>query len=214
MKKCFYFFLVTNMFSMFQERTLTTGNKVNYLESWIPVLQNLNNILLNSICFLIYHKIFYKCEAKIWEASYLNSETCSSLSIKKLSKIKTLLIWLVEILSAPDEQPLPVLISLLKSVYFNFCLSLFHCQAHPHNFVHHFFPVKPIIRSYKDLLQTRVLKSDSHLPEKKMLLFASMIALQKWWKMLFYLKALFVLKIYKFLSWLFGHVQKTPWLQR
>ena len=120
----------------------------------------------------------------------------------------------MEILSAPDEQPLPVLISLLKSVYFNFCLSLFHYQAHPHNFVHHFFPVKPIIRSYKDLLQTRVLKSDSHLPGKKMLLFASMIALQKWWKMLFYLKALFVLKIYKFLSWLLVHVQKTAWLQR
>ena len=51
---------------------------------------------------------------------------------------------------------------------------------------------------------------------KKTLLFASMIALQKWWKMLFYfiLKVLFILKIYKFLSWLFGHVGKTAWLER
>ena len=28
------------------------------------------------------------------------------------------------------------------------------------------------------------------------------------------LKALFVLKIFKFLSWLFGHVEKTAWLER
>ena len=30
----------------------------------------------------------------------------------------------------------------------------------------------------------------------------------------FILKALFVLKIFKFLSWLFGHVEKTAWLER
>ena len=30
----------------------------------------------------------------------------------------------------------------------------------------------------------------------------------------FILKALFVLKIFKFLSWLFGHVGKTAWLER
>ena len=30
----------------------------------------------------------------------------------------------------------------------------------------------------------------------------------------FILKALFVLKIFKFLSWLFGHVEKTTWLER
>ena len=37
-----------------------------------------------------------------------------------------------------------------------------------------------------------------------------MTDLQKWWKTLFIsiLKALFVLKICKFLSWLFGHVEK------
>ena len=27
-------------------------------------------------------------------------------------------------------------------------------------------------------------------------------------------KAVFVLKIFKFLSWLFGHVEKTAWLER
>ena len=30
----------------------------------------------------------------------------------------------------------------------------------------------------------------------------------------FILKALFVLKIFKCLSWLFGHVEKTAWLER
>ena len=30
----------------------------------------------------------------------------------------------------------------------------------------------------------------------------------------FILKALFVLKIFKFLYWLFGHVEKTAWLER
>ena len=30
----------------------------------------------------------------------------------------------------------------------------------------------------------------------------------------FILKALFVLKIIKFLSWFFGHVEKTTWLER
>ena len=30
----------------------------------------------------------------------------------------------------------------------------------------------------------------------------------------FNLKALFVLKIFKFLSWLFGQVEKTAWLER
>ena len=29
----------------------------------------------------------------------------------------------------------------------------------------------------------------------------------------FILKALFVLKIFKFLSWLFGHAEKTTWLE-
>ena len=30
----------------------------------------------------------------------------------------------------------------------------------------------------------------------------------------FILKALFVLKTFKFLFWLFGHVEKTTWLER
>ena len=27
-------------------------------------------------------------------------------------------------------------------------------------------------------------------------------------------KAIFILKLFKFLSWLFGHVEKTAWLER
>ena len=52
-------------------------------------------------------------------------------------------------------------------------------------------------------------------PPLKKKLFASMIAIQKWWKMLFYFTwtALFVLKIFKILSRLFGHVEKTAWLE-
>ena len=30
----------------------------------------------------------------------------------------------------------------------------------------------------------------------------------------FILKALFILKIFKFLSWHFGHVEKTAWLEK
>ena len=35
-------------------------------------------------------------------------------------------------------------------------------------------------------------------------------------KIVFYfiLKEFFVLKIFKFISWLFGHVEKTAWLER
>ena len=58
------------------------------------------------------------------------------------------------------------------------------------------------------------LKSDSHLP-KNVFLFARMIALQKWQKNAFYfiLKALSVLKIFRFLSWHFGHAEKTTWFR-
>ena len=57
----------------------------------------------------------------------------------------------------------------------------------------------------------RNLKSDSHLP--------SHLSMESPLKMInntFYviLKALFVLKLFKFLSWLFGHVGKTAWLER
>ena len=53
------------------------------------------------------------------------------------------------------------------------------------------------------------LKSDFHLPQN-FILFTSMIALQKWSKNAFYfiLKVLFVFNIFKFLSWLFEHVEK------
>ena len=58
------------------------------------------------------------------------------------------------------------------------------------------------------------LKSDSHLP-KKICFICFNESLLKMVKNAFYfvLKALFVLKIFKFLSWLFGHVEKTAWLE-
>ena len=53
-----------------------------------------------------------------------------------------------------------------------------------------------------------VLKSDSHLPKKFFICFNDNPS--KIMKNAFYfiLNALFVLKIFKFLSWLFGHVEK------
>ena len=61
----------------------------------------------------------------------------------------------------------------------------------------------------------KILKSDSHLP-KKFVLFASFGSPLKMIDNAFYfiLKTSFVLKIFKFLSWLFGHVEKAVWLER
>ena len=61
----------------------------------------------------------------------------------------------------------------------------------------------------------RALKSYSHLPKKVFLIFFN-DSPSKMMKNAFYfiLKALFVLKMFKFLSWHFGHVEKTAWLER
>ena len=58
------------------------------------------------------------------------------------------------------------------------------------------------------------LKSDSHFPKKKFLCFNN--SPSKIMKNAFYfiLKAVFFLKIFKVLSWLFGHVEKTTWFER
>ena len=58
------------------------------------------------------------------------------------------------------------------------------------------------------------LKSDSPLP--KNIFFICFNDSPSMMKNTFYfiLKALFVLKIFKFLSWLFAHVEKTAWLER
>ena len=60
-----------------------------------------------------------------------------------------------------------------------------------------------------------ILKSDSHLP-KKIFFICFNNSPSRMMKKAFYLllKALFVLKIFNFLSWLFGHVGKTAWLER
>ena len=53
-------------------------------------------------------------------------------------------------------------------------------------------------------------------PSKKVYFICFIESPLKMMKNAFYfiLKALFVLKIFKFLSWLFVHVGKTPWLER
>ena len=58
-------------------------------------------------------------------------------------------------------------------------------------------------------------KSDSHLPNKIMFMCFDEGPL-KMMKNTFYfvLKALVILKIFKFMYWLFGHVEKTGWLER
>ena len=58
------------------------------------------------------------------------------------------------------------------------------------------------------------LKADTHLPKNGIICFND--SSSKMMKNAFYftLKAFFLLKIFKFLSWLFGHVGKTAWLGR
>ena len=60
------------------------------------------------------------------------------------------------------------------------------------------------------------LKSDSHLPKKKNFIIWFNDSSARSMKNAFYsiLKALFVLKILKFLSWHFCHVEKTAWVER
>ena len=58
------------------------------------------------------------------------------------------------------------------------------------------------------------LKSDSHLPKK----FCVICLIESYLKVMknafyFILKALFALKIFKFLSRLFGHAVNTAWLE-
>ena len=67
----------------------------------------------------------------------------------------------------------------------------------------------------KILSQRMSLKSDSHLPKKTFFIWFN-DSPSKMMKNAFYFisKALFVLKIFKFFSWLFGHVEKTALLER
>ena len=58
------------------------------------------------------------------------------------------------------------------------------------------------------------LELDPHLPKKIVICFmeSPLKRIKKWF--LFHQKRFFVLKIFKFLSWLFDHVEKTAWLER
>ena len=75
--------------------------------------------------------------------------------------------------------------------------------------------VAMIVRIKQDDNCSEFLKSDSHLP-KKIYFICFNDSPSKVMKNAFYfiLKALFVLKIFKLLSWLFEHVEKTAWLER
>ena len=63
------------------------------------------------------------------------------------------------------------------------------------------------------LWQTK-LKSNSHLPKKKIICFNDSPSKIRKNAFYFILKALFVLKMFKPLSWLFGHVEKTAWSEK
>ena len=65
------------------------------------------------------------------------------------------------------------------------------------------------------MLNVTLLKSDSPLPKKSFFICFNDCT-SKMIKNAFYfiLKDLFVFKIFKFLSWLFGHEEKMAWLER
>ena len=68
------------------------------------------------------------------------------------------------------------------------------------------------IKSNKLIIPVYEIIVGLHIPKKKRLFDSP----SKMMKYVFYfiLKAFFVLKIFKFLSWLFGHVEKTARLER
>ena len=77
------------------------------------------------------------------------------------------------------------------------------------------YNIHKITNNYVKLkLTVTTFKVESHLPKKLFICFNE--SLLKMMKNTFYftLKAVFVLQILKFLSWLFRHVGKTAWLER
>ena len=95
----------------------------------------------------------------------------------------------------------PLLFSICFVCALSFCVSLF-------------LFVCLCLYIYKQRINMSELKSDSHLPKKIVVCFIK--SPLKMMKNVFYfvLEALFVLKVFKFLSWHFGHVRKTAWLER
>ena len=69
-----------------------------------------------------------------------------------------------------------------------------------------------IISPTSTLISILMLKSDSHLQKKIIFFHQKPVKIgEKYFY--FILKAFLVLKIFKFLSWLFGYVEKTAWLK-
>ena len=61
----------------------------------------------------------------------------------------------------------------------------------------------------------KILKSDSNFVRKILFIRFNESPLKTMENAFYFiLKALFVLEIFKFLSWLFGHVERMAWLER
>ena len=64
------------------------------------------------------------------------------------------------------------------------------------------------------MFDSAVLKSGSHLSKNCVICFIKSPLKMMKNPFYFILKALFVRKIFKFLSWPFGHLEKMAWLER
>ena len=108
--------------------------------------------------------------------------------------------------------------AVLTEFWIHLCINYFR-KTIPYLFTKfdwHIPPYISIVQSHLTLCSTYLLKVGLSPSKKLFLLFASMIVFQKMMKNAFYfiLRALFVLEIFRFLFWLFGHVEKTAWLER
>ena len=90
------------------------------------------------------------------------------------------------------------------------CWKMYFPRQGKHSIVNKYITMAPFCLSYLNPLTfASFLKSDSHLP-KKFIFICFNKSLLKMVKNAFYfiLKVLFVFKIFKFLSWHFGHVEE------
>ena len=66
-------------------------------------------------------------------------------------------------------------------------------------------------------IKDKLIKPNSHFPKKICFICfdeSPENENKKWWKNYFILKTHSPLKLFKFLSWLFDHLEKTTWLER
>ena len=93
-------------------------------------------------------------------------------------------------------------------------MTVIHARLIPLIISANFLSILLIIKTKWNEFKYKFLKSYSHLPKQFFFIYFN-DSPSKIMKNAFYfiLKALFVLKIFKFLSWDFGHVEKTVWLE-